>query len=589
MCSATRRPQAEIRGQMPQFPAGHGEPSWPTALLFVALAATAVLVPMFFLGNASGHDFQFHLASWMDVAGQWRQGIAFPRWAEWANWGFGEPRFIFYPPASWMIGAALGSVLPWELAPEIYVWLALIAAGMSMWKLARDWLPGRHAVAAALLFAVNPYNLANVYYRSDFAELLAVAFFPLLLWGALKIANGERRRIPFLAVVFAGIWLSNAPAAVIATYSLVLVLAVACVGRHSLWPLVLGGTAMAAGFCLASFYILPAAWEQRWVQIAQAVAVDLRPERNFIFTQSTDPEFLLFNWKISGVALGMILFTGVAAVISARKRRDFPEIWWPLLTLSAACVFMMFRPSVLVWRYFPELAFVQFPWRWLGLLGVAFAFLIAASIVLLRKRWSRWLAMAMVLGSIGVTGLLIGRDTWWNDDDVSVLVRAIGSGSGYMGMDEYAPVGYDRYALKGAPLDSDDSFAAPPAPRIVEFHSDSAKAAPVPGVKFQVERWSAEHKIFSEQSGSPVTLALRLLNYPAWEVQVDGNSVRALSAPPADRLLVPLAPGSHHVDIRFRRTWDRTVGDLLSVFSAIALGVFCFYCRRKALAECPRT
>ncbi len=98
---------------------------------------------MLVLGNASGHDFQFHIASWMDAACQWRKGSAYPRWAEWANWGFGEPRFIFYPPGSWMAGAALGRVLPWRVVPGAYIWLVLVAGGMAMWKLAREWLHQR--------------------------------------------------------------------------------------------------------------------------------------------------------------------------------------------------------------------------------------------------------------------------------------------------------------------------------------------------------------------------------------------------------------------------------------------------------------
>ena len=201
---------------------------------------------MFFLGNATGHDFLFHLASWMDVAGQWHEGIVYPRWAEWANWGFGEPRFVFYPPASWTIGAALGSVLPWKMVPGAFIWLVLVAAGMWMWRLAREWLPGPQPIVAAVLYAVNPYFLVTVYYRSDFAELLAAALLPLLLWDALRVARGEWRRVPLLAMVFAGIWLSNAPAAVIATYSLALILAVACATQRSFRPVLPGAAASPA-------------------------------------------------------------------------------------------------------------------------------------------------------------------------------------------------------------------------------------------------------------------------------------------------------------------------------------------------------
>src|SRR5262249_29610046 len=149
--------------------------------LTIAAAAFLAIVPFSVFGNPSGHDFEFHMYSWMEVVSQWRQGIGYPRWAALAHWGYGGARFLFYPPASWWLGATLGALLPWKVAPGAYVWIALTASGMSMFVLARRWLSKTDTLFAAVVYAVNPYYLVVVYWRSALAELLAGALLPLLV------------------------------------------------------------------------------------------------------------------------------------------------------------------------------------------------------------------------------------------------------------------------------------------------------------------------------------------------------------------------------------------------------------------------
>ncbi len=564
-------------------------------LLLIAIAATAVVTPMFFLGNASGHDISFHLASWLDVVGQWREGVAFPRWAEWANWGFGEPRFIFYPPASWMFGAALGSVLPWRMVPGIYIWTVLMLSGFAMWRLAREALPDSQAIAAALIFVVNPYQLVVVYYRSDYAELLASSLFPLLVLGVMRVVRPEPRPsdsrqswtgVPLLAVAFAAIWLSNAPAAVIATYTMVLLLIAGCLGARNFRPLIPGAAATVLGLGLAAFYILPAAYEQRWVQISQVTRGNLHLDQNFLYTRSFDPEFALFNWKVSTIALGTMLLAGIAGVFSARRRRKHSTFWRMMVTLAAASTFVMFPASLWFWRHLPELQFLQFPWRWLVPLGIPYAFFLASAISQARWRWLWYTALALV---IVATTTAIVHDAWWDSEDVPLLKTAIRAGHGYEGTDEYAPLGCDIYDLPGAIPNPELPHVfekSSPTPLVEQLAFDSCKGVGCPSPQISVDRWLSEHKSLRVETAQPVTLALRLLNYPAWEVRLDNTPINPGSEPGIARMLVQVPVGSHRVEVNFRRTWDRTAGAAISGLSAILLlGCAAFANRQRSLPQ----
>lgn len=587
------------------------------AFLAVALVATVIVMPFIRYGNVSGHDFEFHTSSWLDVASQGKQGVLYPRWSQWANWGFGEPRFIFYPPASWMLGAALGLVLPWRAVPGAFIWLAVLASGMSMFYFARHWLPPRDAILAAILYAASPYALVIIYLRSDFAELLAAAFFPLLVLYTLRACeslpraqiSGARvsaRDTASLAAVFAAIWLSNAPAGVLATYTLCLLIAVLAIAGRTKRPLFIGLSAMALGFLLAGIFIVPAAYEQRWVNISRALSSGLRPEENFLFTSTADPEHNLFNRIISAIALAMLALAGIAAVALARSNRSAhlsagkspgksagttrrltePEVFWCLLALTLAVAALLVPISTPLWRSLPQLRFLQFPWRWLGPLGIPFAYFLAAAIA--RARW-RYLSQILALAAVIGSGLFLVRHAWWETDDLNVLQNAIDSGQGFEGTDEYDPLDDDHADLpKHAPLASlvAASSQIQPGSQVlptsqVQSTSPNDLSTREPAPRIRTERWAPEEKLIEVDTSEPAQIALRLLTYPAWRVEVNDQLVQPSSPPGTAQMIIKILAGHNRVRVRFVRTADRTLGLVLSAIGLVALAVLGLYGAKK--------
>jgi 6-pyruvoyl-tetrahydropterin synthase-like protein/uncharacterized protein DUF6077 len=519
------------------------------APLLVIVAAAFVMVASFcFLGIPSGHDFEFHLNSWIEVLGQWRQGIIYPRWAALAHYGYGEARFIFYPPASWVLGAALGAVLPWRIVPAAYVWLALTLSGCSMFLLARRWLSRPDAIFAAALYAVNPYYVVIVYWRSAFAELLAGALLPLMLLCMLDLGEHDRRVIVPLALIIAGAALTNAPGSVMVNYSIALLALVFVVLRRSPRILLYAAAAGALGAALAAFYVLPASYERSWVNIDQVLSPGVRPQDNFLFTTIADPDHNRFNRLVSLIATSELIVLAIAAFFSRKHRRDRRDIWWALLIWGGASTFLMFSVSAILWTHLPLLRFLQFPWRWLLCVNVTL-------VALLTMAWKRWLWRVLALGLL-LAALVFGwqrvQTPWWdNAHDIADVVYQQQSRAGYEGTDEYVPAGADPYDIK---LD---------APQVASYHG-----APL---RVQLQRWSPHRKLFLAEAGQPGKILLRLFNYPAWRVEVNGREVQTDTQDDTGQMLIPIAAGENKVQITFIRTWDRTVGGIVSLVSAAGL------------------
>jgi 6-pyruvoyl-tetrahydropterin synthase related domain len=519
---------------------------FPLPALLIALSTLLVIVPMFFLGNPSGHDFEFHLDSWMEVLGQWKQGILYPHWAAQAHYGFGEARFFFYPPASWALGALLGALLPWAAVPGAFIWIALTAAGLSMFLLARRFLTRNNAIFAAVFYAANPYHWVIVYWRSAYAELLAAWLLPLLLLLILRAEDEGPKMILPLALVVAAAWLTNAPSAVMVNYSLALLVLVVAVARRSPRVVGYGAAAVLLGGALAAFYLIPAAYEEKWVNIAQVLSPGVRPQDNFLFTIMNDPDHNRFNYLVSIVATAEMLVLIPAAFLARKERKDRPWLWWSLAAWASAIMLLMYSFTLVFWEHLPKLRFVQLPWRWLLCFNVAVGSFMALG--------TRRLITRLVVG-LGFAAVLLlvwqhMQPPWWDSaDDIAEIRESFRNGVGYEGTDEYVPSGADPYEIK----------------------KDAPRAAWQGPGKIQVEEksWKPQSRLLTVTAREPGRLVLRLFNFPAWKVFVNGHPVSTQTTEETGQMIIPLNPGRSDITILLTRTWDRTLGLAISGLAVI--------------------
>jgi hypothetical protein len=519
-------------------------------LISIAAGAFAVEIPFFFRGTPSGHDVEFHMYSWLEVLSQWKQGIVYPRWAALAHFAYGEPRFLFYPPASWILGATLSAIFPWTLVASIYIWIALVAAGVSMFLVARQWLDRRDATFAAVLYVVNPYHLVIIYWRSAFAELLASFLLPLLLLLLLRAEEEGRRVTIVLALLLGSAWLVNAPAAVMIHYSLGFLMVVIAWQRRSPRVLAVGTAAVLLGAALAAFYLLPAVYEQRWVNIAEVVSAGSRPQDNFLFIHTADRDHDAFNRVISWIAVAEILLTFAAAWAARSWGSRNRRLWYVLVAWSGACAVLMLPLSSPLWHILPKLRFMQFPWRWMLCLGIPFALLTVLGV----RRWA--LRLAIYLATLCVLAFVWQhfQPPWWdNATELRQMRDNVAAGMGYEGSDEYTP------------LDADPSSVDKNARRVTV--DGPAHAA------IRVSDWNAEQKLFTAEMSAPDNLVLHLFAYPAWRVEVNGQLVQPKTREGTGQMLVPVEAGANRVHISFVRTWDRSLGVWISLLALILIFV----------------
>jgi hypothetical protein len=540
----------------------------PAELNLLRACVVIVIAPLILRGTSCGQDFDFHLDSWMEVARQWFQGVIYPHWVASANYGAGEPRFVFYPPFSWTLGAILGTFFPWTWTPIAFTTICLLAMGICFYKMACEWMPVHNAELAACLYTTSLYIYFVIYERGALGEFLAAAWLPLLVLYALR----EKPSTLELALVVATLWLTNAPAAVMGSYTLAIIVIVAAISQRRWTLLARAASGMALGLGLAAVYIIPAVYEQRWVEIARAIMPGMRVQDSFLFEHTGMTYHDQVLRTASWIAVVLMIATAIAALMSYRARKPQP-LRNPLIVLAVLIVFLHFPISKFIWNTAPELRFLQFPWRWLLVLGLIFAALVGSALpdAIPTRRAKILRAAAVLLIAVVFCGHA-WRHFWLvcdEEDNVRAQVATLHDG-GFEGTDEYTPKAADNGDIQqnlppvrvvSAP-DGDEADSSVEENPGWEPNKDDLIPAIV-----EIQHWQTEHMTAEIQSPQPGYAVLRLMDYPAWRVRLNNAPVNTRPHRDDGLLTVPIPAGTSTIDVRYAATRDAWAGRIVSLIS----------------------
>jgi hypothetical protein len=568
--------------------------------LAILLAAFVAIVPQLIRGNSCGHDFDVHLVSFLDCVNGWRHGILYPHWAPSPNYGAGEPRFVYYPPLVWMLGAAMGLVLPWHLVPIALTFLILAGTGLATRALALEALEDAPATLAGCAALFSGYALFAAYERAAFPESAGGFWLPLLLLFLLRdrhpSASLIRRTFDGstapLAIALAGSWLSNLPLGVMAGYLLAGIAVLWALLNRTWAPVLRAAVASVLGFGLSALYLLPAAWERPWVDFRQASQdPGARIEESWLFEHNANPLLALHDQVLrqaSWIAVSMIAVTVAGLIVSWRRGMlPVPKIsrsrrWWiPLAAIPIVILFLLVPVSRPVWMLLPEMRFLQFPWRWLEAVEAPMAVFFVTAIWSSSRRGRTGAVAACCAACLAATAF---AGTYFfqvcdPEDTVASMLADYRANPEFEGLNEYEPPGTDNSRIAtglpdaclvtdptvvlGKP-DPDDPDSNPIWSR--DQGTCQATFAAVGG-----NQSDPEHRTIRATIDRTGYLVLRLVSFPAWRIRVNGQLVTALPERDDGLIAVPVRQGTVSLTVDWITTPDVIVSRWVSTLSVLLL------------------
>lgn len=549
----------------------------------VAAISLVTILPLFHSGFFPMHD-NTQVQRVFEMQKALRDGMFPVRWVDDLGYGYGYPLFNFYGPFAYYVGGILAFFIDILSATKVMLGIAMVGSGVAMYSFAKSFWGKWGGIASAVLYLFAPYHALNLYVRGDIGELWAYLFLPLLGFGLYRLygeflafEKHNRGKAGLLISSFKTIFLAGVGlAGIIISHNLSAFMAIPFFAAVVIVifftvknKILVAGSLMLMliiALGLSGFYWIPVFAEMKYTNVLSQVGGGADFHTHFVCLSQLWQSQWGFGGSAPGCVDGLSFMVGKLNIIFSilalillpflRKQRHLLVVSIISLIGLGVSIFLMLSISQIFWEKIPQMAFLQYPWRYLSFASF-FSSLSAGAVVYIALKKKR-------LMGIGLAVLLVSADV--------LLGFKYFHPQAYIAFSPEKAISFENLQWKTSKI-SDEylprSFVKP----------TSLKELPhlfivsTSGITLQNQKEKTQKKEAALSVTTAQEVFLNLAYFPAWQAYDNGRQIPLLPTKHGTKVFLP--PGMHTLILSYKGTFVENLSNIISLTSVaiIILGI----------------
>lgn len=546
-------------------------------ILLITLFSLIMGWQLFLPGYFSMHDdLQVMRLTQMDRCFQ--DGQIPCRWSPDMGAGYGQPMFNYYSVFPYYLGELIHLFgFSFVDVSKILFFLIILSSGIFSYLFFAELATPAAALFGSAVYIFAPYRAVDIFVRGALSEAAALALLPLVLLFITRIIKDQKlKNIIGLALSLAAFLLTHnittLTSLLIFIPTTITILICYHKGIKSILNLVFG---LLLGASLSAFFLLPVLFEKNLIQSDYLTQGYFNYNYHFAsFKQlffslvwgygpsdpSTTDNFSLAVGLIQ--SLSLVLYP-IIFLIQKQKTKTYilGGVFW---ILALASVFMTHNQSAFVYQFISPLAFIQFPWRFLGLTSLCTAFVWLGIVEYLNEKNLQKIVVLLMFLLIVINLHTFHFDKYFpNLSDSNLL-----SGPEWERQQKSAILDYLPVTVKSAP-----SEIAPSQP----MHSEASTE--ITYFSKRSNFFTAKIQIYSKDD----TITFPIAYFPGWVIYSNNKPIPLAVNYDNNHGLISLKleKGTHQIQAFFENTPIRQISNTISFVSLSLIVLIYVYSKQN--------